>query len=233
MRTHMHTTVLTPYTALATHDALRLLGDPERQALLRWSVIRTLQRQEMAYRRGDTARSVLLVLEGCLKLSTICDQREVVLEIIGPGGSAGEVSVLNKWPLRVDAVALTRTRVLSLDGRQFVQALERAPAGQAAMMRLVSQRLRNATERMMEALALSGPARLAKALLQIAVLQGAGTLVPVSQSDLGAMTGITRESVNKCLAAWRDAGWIALSGGGIARVDAAALSELLRDRMAA
>jgi CRP-like cAMP-binding protein len=233
MHTNTETTALTPQTALAAHPALRLLGEPERRALLRWSVIRTLQRQELAFRRGDTARSVLLVLEGCLKLATVCDGREVVLEVVGPGCSAGEVSLLNRWPLRVDAVALTRTRVLSLDGRQFVQALERAPAGQAAMMRLVSQRLRGATDRMAEALALSGPARLAKALLQIAAFQPPGVPLPVSQSDLGAMAGITRESVNKSLAAWRDAGWVALSGGCIARVDAAALAELLRDRMAA
>ncbi len=43
------------------------------------------------------------------------------------------------------------------------------------------------------------------------------------------MTGMTRESVNKHLGIWRDAGWILFSGGSVTLINAGALADLLRD----
>ena len=78
------------------------------------------------------------------------------------------------------------------------------------MMRLVSERLQRATSQVADALALSASARLAKALLHLASVRrscGHGDTGPLhlSQAELGAMAGLTRESVNKILGSWREA----------------------------
>ena len=45
----------------------------------------------------------------------------------------------------------------------------------------------------------------------------------LSQTDLGELTGLARESINKLLAAWRDQGWISLADRIIVLADLPAL----------
>jgi CRP-like cAMP-binding protein len=60
--------------------------------------------------------------------------------------------------------------------------------------------------------------RLARALLRLAALDPkpvrTGLMIDLglSQSDLGEMAGLARESINKILSVWRDQGWISLDG---------------------
>ena len=51
----------------------------------------------------------------------------------------------------------------------------------------------------------------------------------LSQRELGAMTGLIRESINKHLKAWRAAGWVELSGGSVTLRDVRALQDYVRD----
>jgi len=84
--------------------------------------------------------------------------------------------------------------------------------------------------------ALAGSARLTKALIHLAELQcpamqdGAPIKMYLSQTELGGMTGLTRESVNKFLASLHDDGLISLSGGAVTLLDCVALNNLLHDQ---
>jgi len=81
--------------------------------------------------------------------------------------------------------------------------------------------------------------RLAKALLHLADLRArnadAETLIDfrLSQRELGAMTGLIRESVNKHLKAWRAAGWVTLAAGVVKLRDMHALEDFVRHNAAA
>ncbi len=223
-----------PRQSIGDHRALSFLPERDLSALMQWSAVRVLSRRAAIFRHGDPGSTVFSVLEGYVKMSTtLANGHEVTLDIIGPGGCVGVVAVLSRWPHEVDATALSRCRVLAIDGRQFRQVLDRRPEGLAAAMRLVSERLRRTTEQIVDAFILSGPERLAKLLMQLAGLRSpsprGGDTVPLrlSQSELGSMTGLTRESVNKHLGTWRDAGWITLSSGSVTSIDVAALSSLL------
>ncbi len=225
-----------PCKLIADHSVLGSLPEEDRLSLAQWSTIRVLRRRETIFRCGDPGRTVILVLEGYVKLCTaLVDGREVVLEIVGPGGCFGELAVLNKWPREADAMTLSRCRLLAIDGRQFTQVIERRPEGMLAVTRMVSERLQRAMEQVVDALVLPAPARLAKALILLAKLRSSGLHhgdhIPLrlSQSELGSMTGLTRESVNKHLGAWRDAGWILLASGSVTLLDIAALSDVLHE----
>ena len=54
-------------------------------------------------------------------------------------------------------------------------------------------------------------------------------VLKISQSELGQMMGVSRESVNKCLRAWSDDGWIALSRNHITILHEAALLKFIKD----
>ena len=220
----------------AAHPALSTLLEENRHALLSSSRIRLLTRQEVICRQDDPANTVILVLEGYVKQSRpLADGGEIFLDIAGPGDCAGEMAALEKRPYDADVTALSQCRLLLIDARQFRQILERQPEGLLAILRLANGRLWRVTEHFMDNRALAAPARLAKALLQLAQLPLAGPngatclLLRLSQSELGVMTNACREVVNKQLRAWRSAGWIGMSNGAVTSIHRVTLSKILEN----
>jgi CRP-like cAMP-binding protein len=202
--------------------------------LLRHANLRHLRARETLFTLGETGSSIVLVLEGYMKLSSVTPcGREIVLEIAGPGRVFGELAVLNDWPRSADATALSACRVLSVDGRQLMHAMMRSPESLLGATRMLSLRLRAATQQIVDGVTLPAPARLAKALLHLAALHshadGDGLHIDfeLSQRELGGMTDLTRESINKHLSTWRDTGWVRLVGKTITLTDVAALQRLL------
>jgi CRP/FNR family transcriptional regulator len=211
-------------------SVLGLLAERDLKTLLRQSTVRTLPRQRVLFRCGDPGRIVALVLQGFVKLSsTAINDREVVLEIAGPGTLFGEIAVLTDATRRADATTLTTCRVLAIDGSAFRHALARSPEAMFAAIRLLTDRLSAVTARGMDAVSLPAPVRLAKALLHLAELASERVESRIqigfrlSQRELGAMTGLTRESINKHLRAWRALGWVELAGSAVTLCDVVAL----------
>jgi CRP-like cAMP-binding protein len=211
---------------------LRCLSADDLTALIRGGSVQSVETRQPLFEQGDEGRTVLVVLEGYLKLSSnTVSGREAILDIAGPGSVFGELAVLNGWPRAAGAVALTPCRLLVIDGQPFIRALLRAPEALLATVRLVSERLRTTTEQMTDAVDLPTATRLAKALLHLAAISSridaAGVHIEfhLSQRELGGLTGLTRESINKHLATLRDAGWIRLSGKDITLVNLAALRQ--------
>jgi CRP-like cAMP-binding protein len=221
---------------LARHRILRHLPADELQTMMRGAALQTWPDRATIFTQGQEGRSVLAVIEGYVKLSSsTAGGREVVLEVAGPGSVFGEVAVLNGWTRAADAMALSRARLLTIDGRAFLRALERAPAALFEVTRLLSERLRHATEQLTDSVDLPAAARIAKALTQLAglhshpVANGLQIDLSLSQRELGGMTGLTRESINKHLSSWRDNGWITFTDGAITLVNLEALQALLVD----
>ena len=108
-------------------------------------------------------------------------------------------------------------------------ALRAHPDALLALVRLLGERLARTTAQMEDSVFLSAEARLARALLRLAALDPrptrTGLLIDLglSQSDLGELTGLARESINILLGGWRDQGAIALHGRTLALIDLATL----------
>jgi CRP/FNR family cyclic AMP-dependent transcriptional regulator len=222
--------------------AQRILGALDEQDLLtlvRQSPVRVLPKNRVLFHSGDEGRSVVLVLQGYVKLSTMAaNDREVVLEIASPGTIFGELAALNGSPRRADATTLTACRVMAIDGGLFRRAVARAPDAMFAAIQLLSERLFAVTTQGTDAVSLPAPVRLAKALLHLAKLHsrradgGLHIGFRLSQRELGAMTGLIRESINKHLKAWRAVGWIEVSGSSVTLRDVRALQDFVRDNEA-
>lgn len=220
------------YRLVAGNRVLRFLPEAGLRELVGRSRVLRVAAREMVFEQGDEGRTVLVVLHGYLKLSsTTQGGREAILDIAGPGSVFGEIAVLNGWRRAAGAVALSPARLLSIDGAAFTQALLRTPEALLAMVRLVSDRLKTATEQMTDAVDLPAPARVAKALIYLAALQsrpqedGLRIEFQLSQRELGGLTGLTRESINKHLATLRDAGWIRMTGQDIVLTNLSALRQ--------
>jgi CRP/FNR family transcriptional regulator, cyclic AMP receptor protein len=208
------------------------IPEAELYRLTQTAEIRSFRQKQPIFHCGDPGVSLIAVMEGFVKLSTVnADGREIVLDVVGPGTCIGELAVMCHWVHDTDATALSHCRVLSIDTRQFRQSIERNPACLWDIVRMVGARLEKTTEQLADALALSARAHLAKAILRLARLRQENaydTTGPrLRQSELAAMTGLSRENVNRLLGGWSEAGWIRIVDGLIRLVDAGPLCQLI------
>lgn len=160
--------------------------------------------------------SVYFVARGSIKVQILlADGREVTLAVLGPGQMVGEMSLIDEAARSADAVCLEPTTVLWMDRLTFRRHLGEHPILTENLVRELSHRLRHANQRISALSSLDVGGRLAAQLLAFGDDFGqeeeGGALrisLPLSQSELADLVGATRESVNRALAHFRDAGWI-------------------------
>ncbi len=218
---------------LAQQPILRSLDRPAIEGLLSYAHVKPLRARGRLFTAGDAGSALYLVLNGWIKLTRSGPSgRDVVLELAGPGSLFGELAVLCSLPRAADAVALSAGRVLAIDGRPVIAALRAHPDALLALVRLLGERLARTTAQMEDTLFLPAEPRLARALLRLAALDPrvtkAGLVIDLglSQSDLGEVTGLARESINKLLSGWRDQGWITMADRTLMLVDLPSLRAL-------
>ena len=99
---------------------------------------------------------------------------------------------------------------------------------------MLARNLRELSQRVEDELSLTIPARLARKLLTLTRSHGkqvdGGTRIEqrLPQQQLGDLVGATRESVNKQMRAWLEAGAIRVERGFITVLDASALTATAR-----
>jgi CRP/FNR family transcriptional regulator, cyclic AMP receptor protein len=214
---------------LARNPILGRLDRPSLEALLTYAQPRTLRARAKIFSVGEPGTALFMVLHGWIKLSRPGPAgRDIVLELAGPGSLMGELAALCGLPRAADAVALSSARVLAIDGRALTQSLRAHPDALLGVVRLLAERLARTTAQMEDGLMPAEP-RLARGLLRLAALDlrptraGLAIDLGLSQSDLGELAGLARESINKLLSGWRDRGWIQLEGRTLTLVDLPAL----------
>jgi CRP/FNR family transcriptional regulator, cyclic AMP receptor protein len=162
--------------------------------------------------------------------------RELVLDVRGPGEFFGDMALLDGEPRSADVVAAEDCRVLILQREDFVRFVETHPQAALRLLAVLSRRLRRLTRQHRDATLLDVAARVASALLRLADEDGApagdGTGVVVipttlTQADLAAQVGVTRESVNKWLRYYQRRGWIHWEPGHLTLLQPAKLRERL------
>jgi CRP/FNR family cyclic AMP-dependent transcriptional regulator len=182
---------------------------------------------EAIFLRADEASALFAILVGQVQIvigST--DGREHVLRILGPGEMFGEIGVLDGRPRSADAIAITRCRLLLLERRNLLELVTSQPAVAIGLIGILCERLRDTTTRVEGLIFHTLSERLASALLSLGKGK-AFAVVNVTQTELGHMTGVTRESVNKKLREWQAAGLVALQAGRVRIMDSDRLKRLL------
>jgi CRP-like cAMP-binding protein len=149
---------------------------------------------------------------------------ELTVDIAGPGDVFGELAVLDGRPRSASAEALEDVVVFTLERGQFLRHLQATPALAAALVELLSGRLRHVTEYAESLAFLDIRARLARVLLEMADRYGVrrdGVEIDLdlTQTDLASMVGATRERVNRALSSFRSEGLVELRGRKIVLLD--------------
>jgi CRP/FNR family transcriptional regulator/CRP/FNR family cyclic AMP-dependent transcriptional regulator len=178
---------------------------------------RTFQRAETIFHKGDPGTGLYLITNGQVKVVVPSETgEEALLTILESGDLFGELALFDGLPRSATVVALQKTEVLLLRREDFLAFVDRNPDVAIALLAVLSRRLRATNELIEEAVFLDVPGRLAKRLLDLAerhgkqTEQGVEIELKLTQQELAAMIGATRESVNKQLGWLRDHGLIQL-----------------------
>jgi CRP/FNR family cyclic AMP-dependent transcriptional regulator len=191
-------------SALPAHD---------RDLLLQKSVSRSLGHGQVVLLAGDECDRVYLLVRGLMKLvRREYGGRETILGLALPGDLVGEMAFLDGGAQPADAITITPARVLSIDPDLLAQILLRSSRATVELARSLSRRLRWTCETAVERSSVGITERMAGRLLDLAVLlnraYGPQTTLelPLAQTELGELAGISRESACKALKTFKDQG---------------------------
>ncbi len=191
---------------------------PERiQELAQMVRRRTYHRGETIFHKGDPGSGLYILTGGQVKIVLPSETgEEALLAVLEAGDFFGELALFDGLPRSATVVAVQNAEVLVLHRDDFLGFVARNPEVAIALFGVLSRRLRAADELIQDAVFLDVPGRLAKRLLELAerhgrqTPQGIAIELKLTQQDLAAMIGATRESVNKHLGWMRDRRLIAL-----------------------
>jgi CRP/FNR family cyclic AMP-dependent transcriptional regulator len=90
---------------------------------------------------GDRADQMFMVVEGEVEIR----RSDRVLEVVGPGGILGEMSLVDDSPRSADAYALTDCKLAGINRNKFISLVQRTPSFALEVMALMAERLRRTT----------------------------------------------------------------------------------------
>ena len=190
-------------------DALRLSA-PVQAALLAVAHRRTLAQGDSLFLKGSMPDALFGVVQGSLRVSvTGASGREAVIAVLQPGHWFGEVSLLVGQERVYDTFATEPTEMAVVSATDFHRLIASSVDIHMAFPRLIGLRLRQALRWIDDAILSPLPVRLAQRILAL-VQQGSGEPLTVSQEELAMMLGVSRQSVNRQLKLWEDAGVLRL-----------------------
>jgi CRP/FNR family cyclic AMP-dependent transcriptional regulator len=209
------------------------LGSESRQAIAASLRRRHFRKGEVVFHEGDPGDSLFIVVSGALKVVLPSEAGgEAILATLRRGDFLGELALLDGAPRSASAVALELTEMLALPRDRFSTLVATEPAIRDALLASLAAELRRLTAHVAELHFLDLTGRLASGLARLAADHGVraadGSIrldSPLTQSDLGAMIGATRQSVNKLLGEFEDEGLLRLERDAIVIPDLAALEK--------
>jgi CRP-like cAMP-binding protein len=158
------------------------------------------------FHEGDDSGPVVVLLGGRVKVSTLGGGgREAIVAVRGPGDLIGELSAIDGGPRSATVTTLEPAEVLLVPGSAFAALLERHLRIALVLLRMVAGRLRYADSQQAQFATQDVVGRVAARLLELGDRFGVaedGRIVielPISQEELAAWTGSSREAVSKAL----------------------------------
>lgn len=209
-----HWTANNKRVLISQHFLLRNLDSQTLDRILQYSVIKKIAAGSVVFREGDPGDCLYGILSGQVRIFNIgTERREILLNILQPGNLFGEVALIDDRPRTASASAATDCELLTMHRHHFIPLLQSDSHLAVHMLTLLCDRVRWTSTIIEDAAFLNLPGRLAKRLLALAQIhgerlpgnEGIRINLRLSQRQLGAMVGASREAVNKQIKTWRAA----------------------------
>jgi CRP-like cAMP-binding protein len=201
--------MMTPTDLLADVALFAELTPTELDQLAQASELQELRRGDVLFRENDTADCLYVVVEGRIAIAKrSIDGRESVVALMESGDLFGEMSLFERLGRSAEARVLEPSRVLVIAFGPIREVYENRPELLWGVVALLAGRVRSMDVALADNVFLDVTGRTAKRLIEIAGSADEFNL-PVTQEELAAMVGASRERVNKAIASFVRLGWIA------------------------
>ena len=187
---------------------------------------RKFRRNEVIFHQGDPGDSLHIVASGAVKiLLPSAEGEEAIIATLRPGDFFGELALLDGATRSATATAIEPSETLTLPRPVLMELTGIVPGLGDALLVGLARELRRLTSQVEELHFLDLAGRLAMRLTRLAQesqpdASGKISLAwPYTQSDLAAMIGGTRQSVNRLLAQLVDEGLIEIRPDAIIITD--------------
>jgi CRP/FNR family transcriptional regulator, cyclic AMP receptor protein len=189
---------------------------------------------ETVFREGDDSGGVMAIVAGRMKVSVAgVGGREVVLQFPGPGDLVGELSPIFRRPRSASVAAMGDVEVIAMPAEDFRRFIADHPRVAMLIFDHVASLLSVADRQRADLATRDVTGRIAARLLELAdeadvSANGPSTLsLALSQDELAAWTGASREAVAKSLHVLRELGWVETGRREITVLDRTALRSLV------
>jgi CRP/FNR family transcriptional regulator, cyclic AMP receptor protein len=213
-----------------------VLDEDDRASLAERSRRVDVDKGQVVICEGEASDSVLVLLSGQMKVVTYSqDGDEFILNTVVPGDTVGEIGVLSGGPRSATVRATEKSTVLTLSRSAIVEIIEERPALAVVLLEQLSNMVNRVTGVAADLVHLDLSQRVAKYLLQktggrAGGAGGAGgNSLGVTQSELAASVGASRQRVNNCLQEFQRNGWIDIEARRLTVRDRAALEGVVGD----
>jgi CRP/FNR family cyclic AMP-dependent transcriptional regulator len=207
------------------------LSDQELQTLANSLEKRAFGKGMIIFHKRSPGDTMYIIESGKVRIFILsASGQEISVNIYGPGNIFGELALLDGLPRSAGAIALEKTVTLTLHRDDFLRHLEAYPRMAQSIIEVLSARLRYTTAYVESLAFLKVHDRVAVKLLEWAERygtekEGIEIGLQLTQAELAAWVGATRESINKALGHFRDLGLIKLEGQKITILDLRGLED--------
>lgn len=183
---------------------------------------RRFRRDEVIFHEGDPGDSLHVVVEGRVKITRESSEGdEAIVVILAPGDSFGELVLLDGAPRSATATAMEASVTMTMTRATFVELVESGSPFRSQLLIGIARRIRRLTDQLAEVHFLDLAGRLALQLTRLAEESAPGQATDITlsttltQSDLAAMVGGTRQRVNQIIGDFAADGLVRNDGGHI------------------
>lgn len=167
---------------------------------------REFEADEILLFEGARSTHVLLLVDGCVKVTANTDEGKLALLSIRVGGDVvGELAGLDDQPRSATVTGAGPVRTQSISQQEFREFLVEHPKTSMAVSRSIGTELRWATRRRSDFGGCEVPVRLARVLLELARSYGHSTAsglvidVSLTQPELAGLIGASDVTVHRAL----------------------------------
>lgn len=187
---------------------LASLGKDDREALTPLCRLRGYEKGETIFREGDPADRIHFVYMGRVKVVKAAGERDIIIEILGPGEQVGAVAVFERRPFPASAITLEPSSILSIPEREFFTLLGNRPEMMRRVLAGLTHRLMMVNKRLADMTG-SAEERAARLFLTLADRVGlpkdGGVVIPLtlSRQEIADLIGTTLETAIRLMSRWQ------------------------------
>lgn len=182
---------------------------------------RRYKEHDTIFHQNDPGVALYVILHGKVKIhSETSEGTDCIIAILSDGEFFGELAVIDGEERSADATTLEPTELLMLTRDDLHDILRRYPGISLRLLATLAGRIRRTTESYLAYSSLDVNGRLALQLLRLSQQHGIVTTTGIkidlrlTQTDLGALVGASRESVNKVMGFFRRQAYVSVDDKG-------------------